>query len=312
MKVLFHYAAGPRLRAEVEAQRDPDTRLVYCPEGPDEPFYSELAGAEVIWHVLWPITAAVIARAPRLRLIQKIGVGVNTIDLAAARQRGIAVCNMPGTNSRAVAEMTLLLMLNVLRRQFGVERALRAGHWTVDETMRESFGELAGRTVGMVGFGAVPNLLAPVLEAMGARVVYTATAPKAVRWEFLPLARLLAEADIVTLHVPLVEATTRLIDRQRLATMKPGAILINTARGALVDEAALHEALASGRLGGAGLDVFAEEPTSAGNPLLQLPNVAVSPHLAWLTLETWQRSIAVALHNVRAIRDGTPLTHRVA
>ncbi|CAG0942567.1 D-3-phosphoglycerate dehydrogenase / 2-oxoglutarate reductase [Gammaproteobacteria bacterium] len=312
MKVLFHYAAGPRLRAEVEAQRDPDTRLVYCPEGPDEPFFSEVAEAEVIWHVLWPITAAVIARAPRLRLIQKIGVGVNTIDLAAAKQRGIAVCNMPGTNSRAVAEMTLLLMLNVLRRQFGVERALRAGHWTVDETMRESFGELAGRTVGMVGFGAVPNLLAPVLEAMGARVVYTATAPKAVRWEFLPLARLLAEADIVTLHVPLVEATARLIDRQRLATMKPGAILINTARGALVDETALHEALASGRLGGAGLDVFAEEPTSAGNPLLQLPNVAVSPHLAWLTLETWQRSIAVALHNVRAIRDRIPLAHRVA
>lgn len=312
MKVLFHYAAGPRLRAEVEAQRDPDTRLVYCPEGPDEPFFSEVAEAEVIWHVLWPITAAVIARAPRLRLIQKIGVGVNTIDLAAAKQRGIAVCNMPGTNSRAVAEMTLLLMLNVLRRQFGVERALRAGHWTVDEAMRESFGELAGRTVGMVGFGAVPNLLAPVLEAMGARVVYTATAPKAVRWEFLPLARLLAEADIVSLHVPLVEATTRLIDRQRLAGMKRGAILVNTARGALVDEGALHEALASGHLGGAGLDVFHEEPTAADNPLLRLPNVAVSPHLAWLTLETWQRSIDVALHNVRAIRDGMPLVHRVA
>ncbi|GIK35374.1 MAG: 2-hydroxyacid dehydrogenase family protein [Gammaproteobacteria bacterium] len=312
MKVLFHYAAGPRLRAEVEARCDRDTRLVYCPEGPEEPFYSEVADSEVIWHVLWPITAAVIARAPKLRLIQKIGVGVNTIDLAAAKQRGIAVCNMPGTNSRAVAEMTLLLMLNVLRRQYGVERALRAGQWIVDEATRESFGELAGRTVGLVGFGAVPQLLAPVLEAMGARVVYTATAAKAVRWEFLPLARLLAEADIVSLHVPLVEATTRLIDRQRLAGMKRGAILVNTARGALVDEGALHEALASGHLGGAGLDVFHEEPTAAANPLLQLPNVAVSPHLAWLTLETWQRSIDVALHNVRAIRDGHSLAHRVA
>lgn len=312
MKVLFHYAAGPRLRAEVEARCDHGTRLVYCPEGPEEPFYSEVADSEVIWHVLWPITAAVIARAPKLRLIQKIGVGVNTIDLAAAKQRGIAVCNMPGTNSRAVAEMTLLLMLNVLRRQYGVERALRAGQWVVDEATRESFGELAGRTVGMVGFGAVPQLLAPVLEAMGARVVYTATAAKAVRWEFLPLARLLAEADIVSLHLPLVEATTRLIDRQRLAGMKRGAILVNTARGALVDEGALHAALASGHLAGAGLDVFSEEPTAAANPLLQLPNVAVSPHLAWLTLETWQRSIDVALHNVRAIRDGTSLAHRVA
>lgn len=312
MKVLFHYAAGPRLRAEVEARCDQGTRLVYCPEGPEEPFCSEVADSEVIWHVLWPITAAVIARAPKLRLIQKIGVGVNTIDLAAAKQRGIAVCNMPGTNSRAVAEMTLLLMLNVLRRQYGVEHAMRAGQWTVDEATRESFGELAGRTVGLVGFGAVPQLLAPVLEAMGARVIYTATAAKAVRWGFLPLARLLAEADIVSLHVPLAEATTRLIDRQRLAGMKPGAILINTARGALVDEGALYEVLASGRLGGAGLDVFTEEPATAGNPLFQLPNVAVSPHLAWLTLETWQRSIAVALHNVRAIRDGTSLAHRVA
>lgn len=312
MKVLFHYAAGPRLRAEVEARRDSDLHFAYCPEGPEQPFLAELADAEVVWHVLWPLTGDVLARAPKLRLIQKIGVGVNTIDLDVARQRGIAVCNMPGTNSRAVAEMTLLLMLNTLRRQHAVESALRTGHWTVDEATRESFGELAGRTVGMVGFGAVPQILAPILEAMGARVIYTATAPKPVAWPFMPLDRLLGESDIVTLHLPLLPATTRLIDRQHLAQMKSGAILVNTARGALVDEAALAEALASGRLAGAGLDVFTDEPVAAGNPLLQLPNVAVSPHLAWLTLETWQRSIDIALRNARAMRDGTALVHRVA
>lgn len=312
MKVLFHYAAGPRLRGEVDARRDPDLSFAYCPEGPAEPFLSELADAEAIWHVLWPLTDEVLARGPKLRLIQKIGVGVNTIDLASARRRGIAVCNMPGTNSRAVAEMTLLLMLNTLRRQYGVESALRSGHWTVDEATRESFGEVAGRTVGMVGFGAVPQLLAPVLEAMGARVIYTATAPKAVRWAFLPLDRLLGEADIVTLHLPLLPATTRLIDRQRIGQMKPGAILINTARGGLVDEPALIDALSTGRLGGAGLDVYSEEPVAASNQLLQLPNVTVSPHLAWLTLETWQRSIDIALRNVRATRDGAPLAHQVA
>lgn len=311
MKVLFHYAAGPRLRAEVAAQCGAGISLAYAPEGPEEPLFTELADAEAIWHVLWPLTEAVIARAPKLRLIQKIGIGVNTIDLAAAQRRGIAVCNMPGTNSRAVAEMTLLLMLNTLRRQYGVERALRAGQWVVDEATRESFGEIGGRTVGMVGCGAIPQILAPVLEAMGARVVYTDTEPKSVPWEFMPLDQLLGAADIVTLHVPLVDATLKLIDRQRIARMKPGAILINTARGPLVDEAALYEALTSGRLGGAGLDVFADEPVQADNPLLQLPNVTVSPHLAWLTLETWRRSIATALRNVQAVRDGAPLVHRV-
>ncbi|MCC7257380.1 MAG: 2-hydroxyacid dehydrogenase [Gammaproteobacteria bacterium] len=311
MKVLFHYEAGPRLREAVEAQRGDGIDIVYCPEGPDEPFLTELADTEALWHVLWPITAAVIARAPKLRLIQKIGVGVNTIDLAAAERRGIAVCNMPGTNSRAVAEMALLLMLNTLRRHHAVEQALRAGQWVPDETTRESFGEIGGRTVGMVGFGAVPAILAPIVEAMGARVIYTDTVAKDVPWEFMPLDRLLAEADIVTLHVPLVEATARLINRERLARMKPGAILINTARGGLVDEAALHEALTAGKLGGAGLDVFADEPARADNPLLRLPNVTVSPHVAWLTLETWRRSIDTALRNVRALREGAPLVHRV-
>ncbi len=312
MKVLFHYAAGPRLQAEIASLVDEDLRVVYCPEGPEEPLFTELADAEAIWHVLWPLTAAVIARAPRLRLIQKIGIGVNTIDLDAARRRGIAVCNMPGTNSRAVAEMALLLMLNTLRRQYSVEHALRNGQWTLDEPTRESLGELAGRTVGLVGCGAVPRILAPILDGMGARVIYTDVEPQNVRWEFMPLERLLGEADIVSLHVPLVEATTRLLDRTRIARMKRGAILVNTARGGLVDEAALVDALAGGHLGGAGLDVFAEEPANADNPLFKLPNVSVSPHVAWLTLETWQRSIAVALHNTRAVRDGSALVHRVA
>ena len=311
MKVLFHYAAGPRLRAQLTGLRDRGLEVVCCPEGPEQPFLSELADAEVIWHVLHPITRDVIARAPRLRLIQKIGVGVNTIDLDAARSRGIAVCNMPGTNSRAVAEMTLLLMLSALRRQHVIEQVCRSGGWTVDEDTRESFGEICGRTVGMVGFGAVPQLLAPMLDAMGARSVYTATAPKNVRWEYLGLEQLLAESDIVTLHVPLTAETERLIDERRIAMMKAGAILVNTARGALVDEPALCAALASGRIAAAGLDVFATEPAAADNPLFALPNVSVAPHVAWLTGETFGRSIEVAAENALSVREGKPLRHRV-
>ena len=117
---------------------------------------------------------------------------------------------------------------------------------------------------------------------------------------------------MVTLHLPLTAATTRLLNRERIARMKPGAILVNTARGGLVDEPALIEALARGHLGGAGLDVFAQEPLDAASPLLQLPNVTVTPHVAWLTAETWQRSIGIATRNTLAVRDGTPLVHRVA
>ena len=312
MKVVLHFAAGPVLREALAALTGQGVEVACCPEGVPEPFTTEMRDAQAIWHVLQPITPEVIANAPRLRLIQKIGVGVNTIDLHAAQARGIAVCNMPGSNSRAVAEMSLMLMLNALRRQYGVERSLRAGEWTVDEATRESIGELCGRTVGIVGFGAVPQVLAPILHAMGARVVYSARSRRDVPWEYFDLDRLFAESDVVTLHVPLTPETAGLASRERIASMKRGAILVNTARGGLVDEPALIEALASGRLGAAGLDVFAEEPLAADHPLLALPNVTVAPHVAWLTRETWQRSISIALHNTLAVRDGTALLHRVA
>jgi phosphoglycerate dehydrogenase-like enzyme len=311
VKVLFHYDAGPALLREVAQPSGRGLDVVCCPEGPSEPFASEALDAEVMWHVLQPITADVIARAPRLRLIQKIGVGVNTIDLEAARARGIAVCNMPGTNSRAVAEMTLLLMLSALRRQTSLDGACRSGQWFLDQDTKESFGEIGGRCVGFVGFGEVPRILAPVMTALGAEVVYTATSRKTTEYPFLSLEALLKRADIVSLHVPLKANTEHMIDANRLRLMKRGSILVNTARGALVDEAALVEALRNGQLAGAGLDVFAQEPVAADNPLLALDNVTVTPHLAWLTGETFKRSIEIAVHNSLAVQAGGDLRHRV-
>ena len=174
MKVVFHYAAGPDLAARLAAL--PGLRVTVCPEADD--VVAAMADAEVLWHVLKPCTAAVIAAAPKLRLIQKIGVGVNTIDLAAAKSRNIAVCNLPGTNSRAVAEMALLLMLAALRRLPQFDAALRAGIWAADPAVQDRLGELGGRTVGLVGYGAVPRLLAPVLAALGCRVLYTSRTGK--------------------------------------------------------------------------------------------------------------------------------------
>jgi phosphoglycerate dehydrogenase-like enzyme len=311
VKILFHYDAGEKLRREVAQLDKQGLNVSCCPQGPAEPFNTLLKNAEVIWHVLHPIDAEIIERAPRLKLIQKIGVGVNTIDLKAAEANGVAVCNMPGTNSRAVAEMTLLLMLSTLRKQVLIDRTCRSGQWRVDSAVSETFGELCGRTVGFVGFGAVPQVLAPIVEAMGARVIYTANSPKAVAYDFVQLDQLLQKAEIVTLHIPLTAQSEQIINTSRLAMMKPGALLINTARGGLVDEQALYKALINGRLGGAGLDVFYQEPVSADNPLLSLDNVSVAPHVAWLTNETFSRSIAVAVKNCLAIRDGSSLTHRV-
>jgi phosphoglycerate dehydrogenase-like enzyme len=167
--------------------------------------------------------------------------------------------------------------------------------------------------VGLIGYGAVPRALAPALLALGCRLLYTARTPHpdaAAQWRLLP--SLLAEADIVSLHVPLTPETERLIDATALARMKPGAVLVNTARGGLVDQTALLAALQKGQLGAAGLDVFAEEPPAPGDPLLALPNVVLTPHIAWLTTGTFDRSLSLAAENCHRLADGRPLLHRVA
>jgi phosphoglycerate dehydrogenase-like enzyme len=226
----------------------------------------------------------------------------------------VTVANMPGTNSAAVAEMALALMFGVLRRTVYFDGLTRAGQgWRPDLAVLDQVGEIGGRTVGLVGFGASAGRLAPVLAALGARVVYTARSrrPQAP-YDFLPLEALLETADIVSLHIPLTAETRGLIGAAALARMKAGAVLVNTARGELVDEGALAAAIASGRLRGAGLDVFAAEPAGADNPLFRLPQVLAAPHVAWLTPETLARSLTVARENCRRLAAGETLLHCVA
>jgi phosphoglycerate dehydrogenase-like enzyme len=208
--------------------------------------------------------------------------------------------------------MTLLLMLAALRRLPRFDAELRAGIWAADPAVQDRLGELGGRTVGLVGYGAVPRMLAPMLAAMGCRVLYAARSPKhdAVG-EQRPLDALLAEAELVSLHLPLTPQTEHLIDAAALARMKPGAVLVNTARGGLVDQAALTAALRSGRLGAAGLDVFAHEPPDRREELFRLDNVVAAPHVAWLTRETFDRSFSLAAENCHRLADGRPLLHRV-
>lgn len=314
MNVVYHHAAGPGLTARFAELGREGLAVAVCAPSDRERFRRLLPDMEALWHLLEPVTAEDVAAAPRLRLIQKIGVGVNTIDLEAARRRGVAVCNMPGTNTQAVAEMTLLLMLGALRRVSQLDAATRAGRgWGLPADLQDRCGEVCGRTVGLVGYGAVPRRLAPVLQALGARVLFACRTPRPdAVGERRPLAELLAESDVVSLHVPLAPDTERLIDDAAIARMKPGAVLVNTARGALIDETALAAALRAGRVAAAGLDVFETEPAPAGNALLELDNVVCTPHLAWLTRETLARSIAVAAENCRRLASGEDLLHRVA
>jgi phosphoglycerate dehydrogenase-like enzyme len=313
MKAVLQYRATPGFRAAISALENEQLRVAVVDETDKETFAREVRDADVLLHVLERVTAAVFAQAPRLKLIQKLGVGVDTIDLESARARGIAVCNMPGANTRAVAELALLLMLATLRRLSELDRQTRAGSgWALDSELVDSLGELGGRAVGLVGFGAVGKCLTPMLQGIGADVIYTARAESAgTTAKFVSLPDLLSRADVVSLHVPLTGQTAGMIGERAIEQMKRGAVLVNTARGGLVDHAALHRALASGRLRGAGLDVFDAEPAGAAHPLFQLSNVVVTPHVAWFTAETLGRGLGLFAENCRRLRDGEPLLNRV-
>jgi phosphoglycerate dehydrogenase-like enzyme len=311
MKAILHFAASNRLRARLSQISEPE--IVVVDEGDDAKFFKELADTKVLLHVLKPVTAEVIARAPRLQLIQKIGVGVNTIDLDAAFKAGIAVANMPGSNTTAVAEHTLALMFATLRRIAMLDSKTRAGDgWTLVPNSTEALGELHGSVVGLIGYGAVSQHLAPVLNALGARVqAWNRTERSAENVEAVPLDRLLQTSDIISLHIPLTDDTRHILDRCAIASLKPGAILINTARGELIEQSALLDGLLSGHIGAAGLDVYENEPIPDLSVLASCPTVVMTPHVAWLTPQTLERSLSVILENCRRLKTGGPLLYSV-
>jgi hypothetical protein len=205
----------------------------------------------------------------------------------------------------------VLLMLAAMRRLLELDAATRAGRgWPTDASLGETVRDIGGCTVGLVGYGNIAQRVERIVAAMGARVLHTSTRDDGTAgWR--PLRELLAESDIVSLHLPLTPETDRLIDRVALDSMKPNALLINTSRGAIVDESALEEALQSRRLAAAGLDVFAVEPVTPDNPLLRLDNVVVTPHVVWYTQDTMRRYLAEAIDNCRRLRDGQDLVNVV-
>jgi (S)-sulfolactate dehydrogenase len=236
------------------------------------------------------VDATLLAAAPALQVVGRLGVGLDNIDLDACRQRNIAVYPATGANARAVAEYVIAFSLLGLRGAYGSSAEVGAGCWP--RPALSDGREAGGKTLGLVGFGDIGQLTARLARALDLHVVAhdPAYRDEAPLWALhgvapLGLAALLDQSDIVSLHLPLTAATRGLFDRDNLARMKPGAILINTARGGIVDETALAEALRSGHLAGAALDVFDKEPLLAGSPLAGLPNVWLTPHIAGLSAE---------------------------
>ncbi len=310
MRVLAHFTPGDKVLDFVAPESD-WLDVHYCAENDDDTFYRELPDAEVIWHVLRPLSAADLEQAVRCGLVHKLGAGVNTIDVDAASRLGIAVANMPGANAASVAEGSVLMMLAALRRLPELDRATRAGTgWPSDPSLGETVRDVGGCTVGLIGYGNIAKRVETIVTAMGADVLHTSTGDDGhPGWR--TLADLLAASDIVSLHLPLTAQTSNLLDASALALMRPSAVIVNTSRGPIIDEDALVEALRSGRLGAAGLDVFAVEPVPAGNPLLSLDNVVLTPHVTWYTADTMRRYLAEAVDNCRRIRDGRDLRNVV-
>src|SRR5689334_11840157 len=265
VRVLAHFQPGAKVIDFLAPETDwLDVR--YCGEDDDEMFYTELPHADVIWHVLRPLSADDLEKAERLRLVHKLGAGVNTIDVDTATRLGIAVANMPGANAPSVAEGTVLLMLAALRRLPALDRATRDGRgWPPDPSLGETVRDIGGCTVGLIGYGNIAKTVETIVAPMGARVLHTSTRDdRHPGWR--PLTELLASSDVVSLHLPLTDTTAGMLDRTALARMKPDAVLVNTSRGGVVDEPGLIDALRSGRLAAAGLDVFAQEPIPPDNP----------------------------------------------
>ena len=272
---------------------------------------ARIGDAEVVFINKVRLTDEIFAACPNLTLVSILATGYNIVDLAAAKRRGITVCNVPGYSTRAVVQMTFALLLEICQQVGLHSGAVHTGRWQTCPDFcfwDRPLIELDGKTMGIVGYGAIGSAVGTVAQALGMKLLVTARHEKPVPEgaRFVSLPELLAQSDVVSLHCPQTAENARMIDAGVLAQMKDGAILLNTARGGLLDEQAVADALRSGKLLAAGMDVVSAEPIRADNPLLTAPNCFLTPHIAWAPLETRRRLQAISAENLRAFLAGKP------
>lgn len=310
-------AGGRAVGTQLAALFGNEYRVTVVETADEDP--AALAGARVVLTGLGPVAADHIAAASHLELIQCASHGFDYVDIAAARRRGIVVCNIGSSDAELedVAEQTFALMLALAKQVVPAHNALVQADWALPRLQR-SITELHGKTLGIIGLGHIGQQVARRALSFAMDIVYTdvrddlGSAAGALRARRVPLEELLRISDYVVVLVPLDDSTRNLIDAERLALLKPTAFVVNTARGAIIDQDALADALESGRLAGAGIDVFHPEPPPATLRLLGAPNVVLSPHVGGVTRETLVRIAMAAAGNVRVFLDGRTPTDTVS
>ncbi len=257
-----------------------------------------------------PLREAVLQQAPRLKWIGTFSTGYNQVDIDAAKRLGIVVSNVPDYSSPAVAQMTFALLLELAMRVGDFNAAVKDGAWQRDGVhamWHYPMTELAGKTMGIIGYGSIGSAVARLARAFDMTVLAYSRTPKPQEATFVSLEELLMQSDVVSVHLPLVDATRGLLSADHIAMMKQGAFFINTARGPIVDEQALANALNTGRLAGAAVDVVSREPVRDDNPLLTAKNCIITPHVAWAPIETRVRLVDLVAKNLSAFLAGNPI-----
>jgi D-3-phosphoglycerate dehydrogenase len=304
---------APNVRQVVRDNAPPEFELRFADSYDEAEQLGLVRGCDLILVGGATLSAAMIEAAlPRLKFIQKWGIGVDKIDVAAARRLGVPLAITGGANAVPVAELAVALMLAVYRRIPYADRKTRAGEW-IKPQMRGMCYMIDGKTVGLLGFGAIARMVARRLAGFDCKVVYFDVnradhiTERALGARWVPFEELLATSDILSVHVPLTQHTANIIDAAAIARMKDGAIIVNTARGGIIDEVALHAALVSGKLRGAGIDTFAEEPPPPDHPLLALDTVVATPHAGGGVFDNVDNVAKHAIGNMLKVLAGAPL-----
>ncbi len=311
--VLDGYTMNPRGDNSWDGVGELGEMDVYDFTEPDQ-IVERAKGAEVVLTNKTPLSRETLEQLPQLRFISVVATGYNVVDVEAARDQGISVSNIPVYGTDSVAQYAIAMMLELCHHIGRHDLAVRQGGWQAAGQFSFWEGtlvELAGKTLGVVGFGRIGQRVAELGHAFGMGVIaYTPRPGEAPGYEpfaFRGLEEVFAEADVVSLHCPQTPDNTGFVNRELLGRMKEEAFLINTSRGGLVDEADLLEALRAGRPAAAATDVASTEPIEEGNPLLKAPNLTITPHMAWATLEARRRLMAMTVENVKAYQQGAPI-----
>lgn len=310
--LLDAYAANPG-DLSWDGLREFGEVTVYDRTAPED-VLARIGDAEVVYVNKVRLDGQTLRQCKNLKLVSVLATGYNVVDTAAAKELGIVVCNSPSYSTASVAQLTIAHLLELCSHVGALSDACHSGRWAAcpDFCFWDApLMELSGKTMGIIGYGAIGRAVGAIAQALGMRLLVNACHPdpalESPTCRYASLDELLAQSDVVTLHCPQTPETTGLIDRARIAQMKDGAILLNTSRGGLIVEQDLADALRSGKLRGAAVDVVSQEPIRPENPLLAAPNCFMTPHVAWAPLEARQRLLAIARENLAAYCSGSPI-----